>query len=137
MFTVNNSELTEPELKVMYYIFHSGPAFIKKLATRVNEDSQMLRNSVKNLQRLGYVERVTKTLVDYRLDKRNRSLVIVKKSDIEDGYFHEQYHLKTDKLKKTLKMLLRKEFPRSQKVRLYIMGTFNEEEVKNTDRKIL
>ena len=87
------------------------------------------------------IEKLKKLPVEHYLNlrtyKRNRSLVIVKKSDIEDGYFHEQYHLKTDKLKKTLKMLLRKEFPRSQKVRLYIMGTFNEEEVKNTDRKIL
>jgi predicted transcriptional regulator len=69
---MNNSEFTEVELKVMYYIFNSGPAFIKKLAVRFNEDNQMLRNSVKNLQRLGYLERVTKTLVDYRLDKRNK-----------------------------------------------------------------
>jgi len=69
---MNNSELTEPELKVMYYIFRSGPAFIKKLAARLNEENQILRNSVKNLQRLGYLERVTKTLVDYRLDKRNK-----------------------------------------------------------------
>jgi predicted transcriptional regulator len=69
---MNNREFNEPELKVMYYIFHSGPAFIKKLASRLNEDNQILRNSVKNLQRLGYLERVTKTLVDYRLDKRNK-----------------------------------------------------------------
>jgi len=69
---MNNTELTEPELKVMYYIFHSGPAFIKKLAARLNENNEILRNSIKNLQRLGYLERVTKTLVDYRLDKRNK-----------------------------------------------------------------
>jgi predicted transcriptional regulator len=69
---MNNSKLTEPELKVMYYIFNSGPAFIKKLAARLNEDNQIISNGVKNLQRLGYLERVTKTLVDYRLDKRNK-----------------------------------------------------------------
>jgi predicted transcriptional regulator len=69
---MNNTELTEPELKVMYYIFRSGPAFIKKLSTRLNEGNEILRNSVKTLQRLGYLERVTKTLVDYRLDKRNK-----------------------------------------------------------------
>jgi predicted transcriptional regulator len=69
---MNNTELTEPELKVLYYIFHSGPAFIKKLAARLNEENEILRNSVKNLQRLGYLERVTKTLVDYRLDRRNK-----------------------------------------------------------------
>ena len=69
---MNNRELTEPELKVMYYIFNSGPVFIKKLVARLNEDNQILRDSINNLQRLGYLERVTKTLVDYRLDKRNK-----------------------------------------------------------------
>lgn len=69
---MKNRELTEVELKILYYIYHSGPTFIKKLAARLNEDNQILRNSVKNLQRLGYLERVTKTLIDYRLDKRNK-----------------------------------------------------------------
>ena len=69
---MNKYELTEVELKIVYYIFHSGPAFIKKLATRLNKDIQSIRNSVKNLQRLGYLERITKKLVDYRLDKRNK-----------------------------------------------------------------
>jgi hypothetical protein len=83
-----------------------------------------------------------KHYLDLRTYKRNRSLVIVKKSEdnfliIEDGYFHVRYHLKSDKLKKTLKALLKKEFPRSHKVRLYVMGRFNEEESENTARKIL
>ena len=80
--------------------------------------------------------------LDLRTYKRNRSLVIVKKSDeeflvIEDGYSHERYHLQLDKLRKTLKTLLKKEFPRSHKIRLYVMGEFNEEKAKNIDRKIL
>ena len=69
---MNNGALTEPELKVMYYIFHSGPVFVNKLAARLNEDRETLRNSVNNLKRLGYLERLAKSLVDYRLDKRNR-----------------------------------------------------------------
>jgi DNA-binding Lrp family transcriptional regulator len=69
---MNKGELSELELKVLYYVFRSGPAFIKKLSARLNEDNEVLHNSVKNLQRLGYLERVTKTLVDYRLDKRNK-----------------------------------------------------------------
>jgi hypothetical protein len=92
------------------------------------------------------IEKLQKIPVDHYLElrtyKRNRSLVIVKKSEddfliIEDGYLHERYHLKSDKLKKTLKALLKKEFPRSHKVRLYVMGKFHEENVKNTARKIL
>jgi hypothetical protein len=92
------------------------------------------------------VEKLKKLPVDHYLDmrtyKRNRSLFIVKKSEedfliIEDGYFHDRYHLRSDKLKKTLKILLKKEFPRSHKIRLYVMGRFNEKETKNTARKIL
>ena len=92
------------------------------------------------------VEKLKKLPVEHYLDlrtyKRNRSLAIVKKSEndfliIEDGYFHERYILKSDKLKKTLKALLKKEFPRSHKIRLYVMGRFNEKEIKNIRRKIL
>jgi hypothetical protein len=92
------------------------------------------------------IEKLEKLPVEHYLDlrtyKRNRSLAIVKKSEndfliIEDGYFHERHHLQLNKLKKTLKTLLKKEFPRSHKVRLYVMGRFNEEEVKKTARKIL
>ena len=96
---------------------------------------------------IGTVEEKLKKLpvehyLDLRTYKRNRSLAIVKQGEddfliIEDGYFHERFHLRLDKLKKTLKTLLKKEFPRSHKVRLYVMGRFNEEEAKNTDRKIL
>jgi hypothetical protein len=92
------------------------------------------------------VEKLKKLPVEHYLDlrtyKRNRSVVIVKKSEddfliIEDGYFHEIYHLRLDKLKKTLKTLLKKEFPRSHKIRLYVMGEYHEEKVKNTARKVL
>jgi len=80
--------------------------------------------------------------LDLRTYKRNRSVAIVKRSEddfliIEDGYFQERHQLKSEKLKKTLKALLRKEFPRSHKIRLYVMGRFNEEEAKNITRKKL
>jgi len=32
---------------------------------------------------------------------------------------------------------LRKEFPRSNKIRLYIMGNFKEDEAQNLKRKVL
>jgi hypothetical protein len=92
------------------------------------------------------LKKLKKLPVDHYLDlrtyKRNRSLAIIKKSSedfliIEDGYFQERHHLKSDKMKKTLKTLLKKEFPRSHKVRLYIMGLYNEEEAKNITRKKL
>ncbi len=69
---IDNTDLTDLELKILYYIHHSGPSFIKKLAARLNEDIQTMRKSVMILQRLGYMERVTRTLVEYRIDRRNK-----------------------------------------------------------------
>jgi len=56
---------------------------------------------------------------------------------IEDGYFKDRFLIKSDKLKKLLKTLLKKEFPRSKKIRLYVMGKFVDEEALNTIRKII
>jgi hypothetical protein len=80
--------------------------------------------------------------IDLRTYKRNRSVIIVKKSEddlliIENGYFNERFHIKSDKLKKLLTVLLKKEFPRSHEIRLYIMGRFVEHEARNIQRKIL
>lgn len=66
------AELSDIELKIIYYIYHSGPVFSKKLASRLSVDIQTVNDSIKNLQNLGYIERVTGTLVDYRIDKRNK-----------------------------------------------------------------
>ena len=79
--------------------------------------------------------------LELRTYKRNRSLYIVKKGEddfliIEDGYVKERFCVGHDKLKKSLATLLRKEFPRSHKVRLYVMGMFKEE-AKNTMRKTI
>ena len=80
--------------------------------------------------------------LDLRTYKRNRSVIIVKDTEddfmvIEDGYFKERFQLKSGKLKKLLDTILRKEFPRSHKIRLYVMGRYTEEEAKNTSRKVL
>ena len=80
--------------------------------------------------------------LDLRTYKRNRSVIIIKNTEddfmiIQDGYFKERFQLKSEKLKKLLNFLLRKEFPRSHKVRLYVMGRYTEEEVQNTSRKVL
>lgn len=80
--------------------------------------------------------------LNLRTYKRNRSVIIVKQSEnnlliIEDGFSKEKFRINSEKLKKLLTTLLRKEFPRSHKIRLYVMGTFIEEEARNTTRKIL
>jgi hypothetical protein len=90
-------------------------------------------------------ERLKRLPVSHHLDlrtyKRNRSVMIVKLAEdellvIEDGYFKEKFRVKPEKLKKVLNTLLRKEFPRSRKIRLYVMGKFVEGEALNTRRKI-
>ncbi len=80
--------------------------------------------------------------LDLRSYKRNRSVIIVKTGQndlliIENGYFKERYRLQLDKFKKLLKTLVRKEFPRSRKLRLYMMGRFGEKEALDTKRKTL
>ena len=78
--------------------------------------------------------------LDLRTYKRNRSVIIVKMTDddflvIEDGFFKERFQVNPDRLKKLLTTLLKKEFPRSYKIRLYVMGRFSEKEVPT--RKII
>jgi hypothetical protein len=80
--------------------------------------------------------------IDLKTYKRNRTVIIVKIDEkkllvVEDGYFKGRFLMKSDKLKKLLKTLLKKEFPRSKKIRLYVMGKFVDEEALNTIRKIL
>ncbi|TRZ92202.1 MAG: hypothetical protein D4R88_00765 [Methanosarcinales archaeon] len=91
-------------------------------------------------------ERLEKLPVGHYLDlrtyKRNRSVIIIKRGEedllvIENGYFQERFRLKPEKLEKILKPLLKKEFPRSHKIRLYVMDRFVEEEALNTGRKVL
>lgn len=80
--------------------------------------------------------------LDLRTYKRNRSILIVKMDEddlliIEDGFFKERFRINSDKLRKLLSALLRKEFSRSHKIRLYPMGRFMEKEIQNIKRKVL
>jgi hypothetical protein len=80
--------------------------------------------------------------LNLRTYKRNRSVIIVKIGEdnlliIEDGFFRERFQINSGKLKKLLTAILRKEFPRSHKIRLYVMGKFIEEKARSTTRKIL
>jgi hypothetical protein len=80
--------------------------------------------------------------IDLKTYKRNRTVMIVKVDEkkllvIEDGYFKDRFLIKPDKLKKILKTLLKMEFPRSKKIRLYVMGKFVDEKALNTIRKII
>jgi len=80
--------------------------------------------------------------LDLRTYKRNRSVMIAKVADddllvVESGFFKEQFRVTPQKLKKLLKTLMKKEFPRSRKIRLYVLERFSEDEALNPKRKIL
>lgn len=80
--------------------------------------------------------------LDLRTYKRNRSVMITKLAEddllvVENGFFKERFRVKPEKLRKLLKTLMKKEFPRSRKIRLYILDKFLEGEALNTKRKIL
>ncbi len=67
--------------------------------------------------------------LDMRTFKRDRSVMIVcTGSDnftvFERGFHHEQWEAQSaEKIKRLLKILLKREFPRSNKVRLYILDS--------------
>ncbi len=70
--------------------------------------------------------------LDLRTYKRNRSVIILKQTEdsyriIEDGFSQERFTVPSAKLKKTLQKLLKKEFPRSRKVRVYDLGSWDED----------
>jgi hypothetical protein len=81
--------------------------------------------------------------LDVRTYKRNRYVFFVKKGEdefliIENGYFQERFEkVPMKKIKKLFKTLLKKEFPRSTKIRVYNMGEYDEETAENTQRKVL
>ncbi len=79
---------------------------------------------------------------DMRTYKRNRSVIIVKQDEdrfllVEDGFYQDQFVIDFSKMKKTLKNLLKKEFPRSTKIRLYTMGCYDPAKVKENMRKVI
>lgn len=73
--------------------------------------------------------------VDLRTYKRNRSVVILcTGSDlftvVERGFHEETWEgLTAEKIKRLLKTLLKREFPRSHKIRLYTLDSFEDADV--------
>jgi len=61
--------------------------------------------------------------IELKTYKRDRGVTIIKVANdrlriLEDGFVQSEFEISVEKLKKTLKSLLKKEFPRSNKVRL-------------------
>ncbi len=65
--------------------------------------------------------------IDLRTYKRNRSVIIARTGVdefdvVEKGFFEERFLIPLNRMKKLLKSLIKKEFPRSTKIRLYDLG---------------
>lgn len=70
--------------------------------------------------------------------KRNRKVYLRKKETgqillREEGYITEERIIETEKLEKELRTIVKREFPRSRKIRLYRMG---EDELELSYQKI-
>ncbi|ADU63761.1 hypothetical protein Daes_2765 [Pseudodesulfovibrio aespoeensis Aspo-2] len=65
--------------------------------------------------------------LDLRTYKRNRSVVIARTGEdafdvVENGFAQERFQASAGSMKKLLRTLFKREFPRSTKIRLYDLG---------------
>lgn len=78
--------------------------------------------------------------IDVRSYKRDRSLLIVKTDAdlarvIENGFSQSDNLYKREAWKRELKALVKHEFPRSTKLRLYNLGKFQDQHTETHTRK--
>ncbi|WP_319762189.1 hypothetical protein [Maridesulfovibrio sp.] len=79
--------------------------------------------------------------IDLRTYKRNRSLLILHVRTheyiiYEDGYETIEHLSALKGMKKLLKTLFKREFPRSNKIRMYELGEYNEEKHRREMKKL-
>ncbi len=70
--------------------------------------------------------------LDIRTYKRNRKVLLIKKDEdnfkiIEDGFYKNEFNCTFKELRKIFKKLLKLEFPRSHKIRIYRRGKYTQE----------
>jgi hypothetical protein len=80
--------------------------------------------------------------IEIRTYKRNRAILFVRTGPGEflvacDGYEKSEQTVGEKKLRKVIKTLLKREFPRSRKVRLYDLGEYDPEVHRTMERKTL
>lgn len=68
--------------------------------------------------------------LDVRSYKRDRYLYIIKLEQklyriVESGFEQNEFEVDESGLKKNLKVLVKREFPRSNKIRVYSMGSYD------------
>ena len=81
--------------------------------------------------------------LEIRTYKRNRRVLFQRTSEntwvvLQDGFAREIFeNVPLEKLRKLVHSLLRKEFPRSTKIRLYALGPCDSAEAALLERKVL
>lgn len=60
------------DYKILYYIYNTGPVFTNKLAKRLNREIPEVREGIDRLRDQGYLERVTGSMIKWRVNKRNK-----------------------------------------------------------------
>lgn len=80
--------------------------------------------------------------LDVRTYKRNRSVVFVAQGGgryrvVESGFEERDFVIGEKRLSRTLKELRRREFPRSNKVRVYDLGEYDPDAAAPAQRKVL
>ena len=80
--------------------------------------------------------------LDVRTYKRDRGIFIIRRSDdmfevIEDGFYQDEFRVPFARMRNVLKTLLKKEFPRSRKIRLYAMGEYCPQKAASIGRKVI
>jgi hypothetical protein len=80
--------------------------------------------------------------LDIRSYKRNRSILLIREAEdryriIENGFFQYEFQVAFAEIRQLFKKILKREFPRSHKIRLYAMGPYDKENVQKIQRKKL
>ncbi len=80
--------------------------------------------------------------IDLRTYKRNRSVIIVKQDSsqfrlMQNGFHRQDFVVSEEKLRQVLKRILKQEFPRSNKIRLYKLGDYSRIDWDELRRKVL
>ena len=93
------------------------------------------------------LDRLDKLPLDHCLEirtyKRNRRVLFHRAGEkawnvLQDGFAKDLFEdVATEKMRKLLQNLLRKEFPRSTKIRLYALGPCDPKETSTQERKVL
>ncbi len=78
--------------------------------------------------------------LDVRSYKRNRTVFLIREAEdryhvIENGFFRDEFQVAFAEIRQLFKKILKREFPRSHKIRLYAMGLYDTNKAGKIKRK--